>query len=88
MKNWSTPKFRKYYPKWEWIIEEYMIHAIEQHVTQGSINEKLSWGMNRLPWFIASWSAFQVRRSSKPHLSVEDWIQETLTELKRCSDDL
>lgn len=78
MEKWSTKKFRKYYPKWEWLIEEYFIHAIEQYTTESSITEKMSWGMNRLPWFVDSWSTFQSRMKSDQNLSVEDWVREVL----------
>ncbi|MFZ2804079.1 MAG: hypothetical protein WA001_02550 [Patescibacteria group bacterium] len=78
MEKWSTKKFRTYYPKWEWLIEEYLIHAIEQYVTESSIKEKISWGMNRLPWFIRSWDAFQKRREKEPALNVGLWVRETL----------
>jgi hypothetical protein len=87
MPRWSTKQFRTYYPKWEWLLEEYFIHAIEQHVTGSSIKEKISWGMNRLPWFIDSWATFQELRLSNPSLSIEQWVHETLVRLKNGGKD-
>jgi len=83
MEKWSTKKFRRYYPKWEWLIEEYFIHTIEQYVSGSSISEKMSWGMSRLPWFIDSWSAFQSRRKIDSDLSVEKWVRETLSSMEK-----
>jgi hypothetical protein len=82
MEKWSTKKFRRYYPKWEWMIEEYFIHTIEQYVTNSSIKEKMSWGMKRLPWFVTSWATFQKRREAEPSINVEHWIRATLQEMK------
>ncbi|MFA5130081.1 MAG: hypothetical protein WC477_04150 [Patescibacteria group bacterium] len=82
MEKWSTKKFRNYYPKWEWMIEEYCIHAIEQYATGSSIQEKMSWGMNRLPWFVKSWAEFQKRRKTNHALDVSIWIHDTLIALK------
>lgn len=82
-KKWTTKKFREYYPKWEWAVEEYMIHAIEQRVTGSSLDEKRSWGMNRLGWFVKSWEVFQSRREEDARLTVEDWVGEVLEELKK-----
>jgi len=78
MNKWSTEKFRKYYPKWEWMFEEYCIHAIEQYVTKSSIEQKMTWGMKRLPWFVKSWAGFQARLKHYDGLSVKDWVQEVL----------
>ncbi|MFO0764505.1 MAG: hypothetical protein U0487_00445 [Patescibacteria group bacterium] len=78
--SWSTKKFRQYYPKWEWVIEEYLIHAIEQRVTDSSVASKKAAGMNRVDWFIKSWQFFQETRSQQD--SVEDWIVQTLMQLK------
>ncbi len=82
-KKWTTKKFREYYPKWEWAIEEYMIHAIEQRVTGSSLEEKRSWGMNRLGWFVKSWGVFQSRLKEESRLTVEDWVIESLNYLKK-----
>lgn len=82
-KKWTTKKFREYYPKWEWAVEEYMIHAIEQRVTGSSLEEKRSWGMNRLGWFVKSWEVFQSRREEDARLTVDYWVVETLEELKK-----
>ncbi len=86
MVKWSTKKFRKYYPKWEWVVEEYMIHAIEQRATGSSVKKKKSWGMNRLPWFIASWKEFQHRRRSESNLSVDIWVKETLHKMQKLAE--
>lgn len=83
LKTWTTKKFRTYYPKWEWVIEEYFIHAIEQYVTGSSVKEKLGWGMNRLPWFMKSWKTFQIKRKINPDLCIDAWIIETLVYLER-----
>ncbi len=83
MEKWSTKKFRGYYPKWEWMIEEYFIHAIEQYVTRSSVKEKMSWGMKKLPWFIASWEEFQKRRKAEHSLNIGDWVKETLQKMKQ-----
>ncbi len=81
LETWSTAGFRKYYPKWEWVIEENLIHAIEQYVTGTSLKEKESWGMKRIGWFAKSWAAFQKEMRVNPKLSVEDWVAETLEEI-------
>jgi len=78
--KWTTKKFRISYPKWEWAIEEYLIHAIEQHVTGSSLADKRSWGMNRLDWFVKSWTTFQ--KSKTKNENVEDWVVAVLKELK------
>jgi len=78
--KWTTKKFRGYYPKWEWAIEEYLIHAIEQRVTESSLADKRSWGMNRLDWFVKSWATFQ--KSKTKNENVEDWVVAVLKELK------
>jgi hypothetical protein len=79
--KWTTKKFRRYYPKWQWAIEEYLIHTIEQYVTESSLAEKRSWGMNRLDWFVKSWAGFQRSKTKKD--TVEDWIVMVLEELKK-----
>lgn len=80
--EWTTEKFRTYYPKWEWAIEEYMIHAIEQRVTHSSLKEKESWGMDHLDWFVKSWAEFQARCKKNGNLTVEDWVVEALQQMK------
>lgn len=30
-------RLKKYYPKWEWAIEEYIIHTIESEITGSSV---------------------------------------------------
>lgn len=85
-KTWSTATFRKYYPKWEWMIEEYMIHAIEQRVTGSSVEEKESWGMNRMQWFINSWEKFQQQLKMDKKRSVEDWVTDVLQKLAKSSN--
>ncbi|KAA0206889.1 hypothetical protein EDM68_01000 [Candidatus Uhrbacteria bacterium] len=79
--SWTTKRFRKYYPKWEWAIEECLIHAIEHYVTGSSLSQKRSWGMNRIDWFVKSWQTFQGRLKAEPELTVKDWIEDVLRQL-------
>jgi hypothetical protein len=78
--KWTTKKFRTYYPKWDWAIEEYLIHAIEHRVTGSSLKDKRAWGMNRIDWFVKSWGDFQDKKDRRS--TVEDWIILVLRELK------
>lgn len=66
-------RLQKYYPKWEWAIEEYVIHAIESDITNSSIAVKKKWGWGYVDLFINKWK----KRGNKSFVA---WLLETIDE--------